>query len=378
MPVATLFSLVLNGILFVRPKPFPFATRCSLVVRRAWTLGLGGVIALIAAAPFPATAWAASDTPIPFHIDYSAPASCPSQDNVVRGIRGWSERLRPMDGDTSAALVQIQAEHRGSNIVGRLRVRAKDGTESKREVSAEQCEEVVAALSLAAALSLDPLILPDTTASPASTTQTPEPTRSPALPSSDQDRNRVGRTSATNERTNSKQWGAGLVAGGMTALAPGLIWGGGVFLAHEDPLPQRLSLGIRATLSSWLSNAVHVDPGRAEFRAYLARAEGCLRLPALAAKKIVISSCGAIEAGALWGKGGDIGVADTRTRPWVAPVILGRLHWSLGRGVWVDASGDVLFPLVRDTFLFDQPRTEIHKVPAAGTGFRFGGGWAFW
>jgi hypothetical protein len=73
-------------------------------------------------------------------------------------------------------------------------------------------------------------------------------------------------------------------------------------------------------------------------------------------------------------------IADVKqvTVPWASLEALGRVAVDAGRLVKVDVQGGPQFPLVRRSFVFEQPAFVIHEVPAVTWTLRVGAGLSFW
>jgi hypothetical protein len=78
-----------------------------------------------------------------------------------------------------------------------------------------------------------------------------------------------------------------------------------------------------------------------------------------------------VEVGLLNGSG-DIDRPQSATRPWMAPVVSGRAALGLTRAVWVVLTAAVFAPLVRDTFVFDDPPVALYRTPIVGGGVDLG------
>lgn len=103
----------------------------------------------------PRTGRAQTPPPVPVHVDYSAAAHCPTKSRFLRRLHAHTQRLR-LSNDPEALQLLIVVVSRGDKFVGRLDVRRGVTALGTRQFADADCAEVVAALALSAALSIDP------------------------------------------------------------------------------------------------------------------------------------------------------------------------------------------------------------------------------
>ena len=160
----------------------------------------------------------------------------------------------------------------------------------------------------------------------------------------------------------------------MIALAaPSSIAGYGGFaeIARDRP---GLSPAIRLAL-------LHAEggspdgPARAELSWWLARAEVCpLRVDVL--RTVHARPCLGLETGALTGTPSGAARAQTRTRPWLAPSLSGRIEWEIYRISFIEAEASLSAPLVRDELVVD-PTVSLYRAPALVPSARIAAGVRF-
>jgi hypothetical protein len=113
------------------------------------------VLVLLSLLALPATSTAASPrTPVPFHVELSAPAGCTSVEAVVRSVEtrvGPARRARPGEGGPH---FKLRISQTGARVRGVLSVVGERGETDDRTVEGASCDEIVEALSLTMALSL--------------------------------------------------------------------------------------------------------------------------------------------------------------------------------------------------------------------------------
>jgi hypothetical protein len=127
-------------------------------------------LALVVAAAAGVAASASETGARPVQLEFEAPDRCSGGDAFWSGLRSRTDRVRRADGNEPRTTLQVRLIRTRGQVVGELRmVDDRGGTDSRR-VQGTSCDEVVQALSLTAALALDPSALVAAPASaPAST-----------------------------------------------------------------------------------------------------------------------------------------------------------------------------------------------------------------
>lgn len=98
---------------------------------------------------------AGADEPTRIALRFDAPRACPAEERFRQELGYRSSKLVIDPGAESSARLEVAIAERGGTFTGRL-VLALGGAEETRTVAGARCESVVAALSLAAAVLLDP------------------------------------------------------------------------------------------------------------------------------------------------------------------------------------------------------------------------------
>lgn len=99
---------------------------------------------------------AAAVGPIPVNIEYTAPAACSSLDSFYRGVRVRTDRIRLATPGELGVQIRVRVSRVGQTIRGELTIGEHQAENETRRVDGISCNEVVEALSLTAALAIDP------------------------------------------------------------------------------------------------------------------------------------------------------------------------------------------------------------------------------
>src|SRR5262249_42899758 len=119
-----------------------------------------------------------------------------------------------------------------------------------------------------------------------------------------------------------------------------------------------------------------IDPSsyrRADFRALIARLEGCPVVAALGGGFRLVP-CLDVGLGSLHGAGDTDSVEPAKSGSmfWAELVPTLRLDWTLADTLVFFGQAELGVPLVRHEFVFDGPRQSAFEVPAAGGGAALG------
>jgi hypothetical protein len=88
----------------------------------------------------------------PVRLEYQADPACPTRAAFIDDVRARTSRARFTDDDPKARTIRVWARVSAGRGTGRL----ETGASAPRQVSAESCADVVSALALIAALTIDP------------------------------------------------------------------------------------------------------------------------------------------------------------------------------------------------------------------------------
>jgi hypothetical protein len=314
----------------------------------------------------------------PIRIEYRADAGCPTRADFEERVfdRTASARLAA-DGE-AARTFSVDLRRQQRRVTGRLVIREPNGATMTRRVSGSDCGDVATVLALATALAIDPRAelaphetleeespnSPDTSGG-RGPVQPTEPTgdtesESPAVAPSE-----------SQVATGDLQPYAALGGRVRVFVAPQPAWGAsaaiGAFSGHDDAASDFfLELSYLATAPERVQGAT------ATFRFAVARPGVC---PVSARfGSLRVAPCIAAELGAVTARGEDIPLATASTRFFGAAELFVRADLTLSRVFFLSVDAGVNAPFTRYEFLFQDPDTEIHRIPplTASGGIRVG------
>ncbi len=250
----------------------------------------------------------------------------------------------------------------------------RGGTDTRR-VQGANCDDVVQALSLAAAVALDPsVLLPARVTIPAPMTTapaSPPPTIAPAAVQPVEVRKPAEPPSFAAPRSNPRfQLGAASV--GSVFVSSGASPGIAVF-GRWTPGSEgfRPTVGMAAT---YFRNDVLGSPGAAQ--ASLAGLVVTICGMSLGASIIRVQPCGLVMAGLLSVRGHQVARASSVDLPWLSAGAVVQMAVYLGRGFSIDLEAGVSAPFFRREFYTTLPSNVVEKTPTlsplAGLGLAYG------
>jgi hypothetical protein len=215
---------------------------------------------------------------------------------------------------------------------------ARGARTTERAIAGASCDEVVDALALIVAISLDPNAntgpLPSPSPAARAPLRPPPPAREPVR-----------------ARSRPWRWEAGFGFDAEGALAPRLAVGPRVGLRLSRPEPSALVSSLAATAARVDSGAVHPGPGElATFTLVSLRLEACSF--GLASGALRLEPCLAAEAGSLSAAGTHPRGSRTAAVGWAAGAALGRAKLAVLDALSLQAAAGAVFPLSRYRFGF--------------------------
>jgi hypothetical protein len=315
----------------------------------------------------------------PIRIEYTAPAGCPEADAFVGEILARTPRARRSTDDAPARTFVVSVTKGAEASFGRLIIRNPDGTESERDMTGDTCGEVVSALALVTALTVDPKastkpVVP-LAASPSTSGTAPASTASASATAPKSARSSAASTSPTPSSAPSpppppsppprEPWHLALTvdASVVSAVAPGVLFGIPVIVEATAPKGRAIAPTFRLGFEYTSTGSIDVGGPTATFKWTLGIAEACPHRWYFG--DLSLEPCARVEVGALEGAGANIIPSRDSTRLWLAAGPVGRLNWAFLPTMFVDLEAGVRFPLARTTYYFE-PATVIYSPPTAG------------
>jgi hypothetical protein len=298
-----------------------------------------------------------SDTPI--GVAYDAPSHCPDASLFIERVRARTAdaELVP-DAEVARFAVIVSSTDMASSA--RIRFTGADAQPATRTVSGRTCDEVVSAAALITALAIE-----------ATRSGAPPEAPEPAEPPRPNPPARDAASSPPREVRSTwlRSWGIGAM-GGFGSSMPGGGYLAGVLgeIAAGAPL-DLVRLTLRGTTGS-----TSVDARSASFTALMARLSLC-PLSLRMAEPLLLVPCAGVDVGRLAGRGepsADLSTPRSAAIFWSSAGAEVLVRWQLGSMVVLEAGGELEFPLVRHTFVFDGPTRLVYDVPAVGVGAHAG------
>jgi hypothetical protein len=327
-------------------------------VTRSW-IGLLGALFTLSTAP----QTRASGAPREIAARFSAPPGC--GDRTVLEQR-FEDRVPELQMRfTDDAPVKFTIERSADVVRAKLFILLEEGGELSRTIEADDCEAAVETIAFVAAVALDPgavdplqirtqeRLLPETAVT-RKTDPPPSPPPRAAPPSG-------------------RSWTAGLSGRAQLGAAPNFLWGGGVSLENSPNRGGYWAPSARLAFHYVTRGDFEEELGTARFQLVVAGLDLC---PGQARGEIFrVQLCGTFQAGILLAEGRDTFAPTHRERPWLGlgPAISSEIR--LAGALGLSYRGAAVFPLIRDTFRFQD--AIFHEVPGvaleldAGLSVRF-------
>jgi hypothetical protein len=96
------------------------------------------------------------EAPTPIRIVFDAPEDCSTAEAFYQGVRSRTDRVRRAETGETGTELGVRVTTTSGKVHGELNLTGEHGESDRRVVDGDTCDEVVEALSLTAALALDP------------------------------------------------------------------------------------------------------------------------------------------------------------------------------------------------------------------------------
>ncbi len=364
---------------------------CRSAFRLVTSLGVAAV----------ASAWSATsrsaDATEPIRIEYRAPANagCPSAPQFSAQVFARTGSARAATAQETARTFSVELQRQGTRMTGSLVIQETDGATMARRVNGSRCKDVATVLALATALAIDPraaLAPSETLDEPEPTPETPPPVvDEPDSPPADTSRRHdatepppvddqaPGPASvseygsaqveieepseiAAGPSTWSPRWALGASAAFGAAPRPALGVSGLIELRREGPGPAPIG-EVGLELAYRQAGSPTIDDAEATFHFYVVRPTLCASAVVLGAPLRIVP-CAVMELGGVTAVGSKIPTTSKQHEFWAAAEVQLRLELALDESWFTTLEGGAAAPLTRYEFVFENPETSVHEVPA--------------
>lgn len=303
--------------------------------------------------------------PQAFRVVFSSSSVCSNPSEFVEQLQRRTKHLRPANAVEPALTFYVSLTSTEAGVQGNLRVLNADGTGPARQVPGLDCHEVLSAMALIGALTVDPFALTGEDLPPPAPSVPSRPLTKPSEPESKPEPKRF-------------RFGVGQRLNVNGGVLPGLGWGESVLAEASVPVSGVLHPSVRlaghvahATKETELSPPL--GTGAFEWRA--ARLALCPVLwspaPWFGARPCVFADAGRLRA-----RGSETTNGKSNSRFWAASGLELELQFELVGPLTLGAEAGFMLPLVpRDPYFF-VPRganAQVHQISGGfAGGFGFG------
>lgn len=293
------------------------------------------------------------------HIDYLAPAACPSEAELAESLRSRLHEDR--DRATPNLSFSVEITEESGQAVAVIRFRS-GGDLMVRQVVAPDCKQAVEGVTLILAVTIEAQSAPPGPAAPPPPPPAPPPAAAAPV------------AQAVRSPTPSPQRGvavgawAALVSGSAPTLAPGVAIGS--VLSLRPPWPQ-----VRLATSAYDTFAVQRAGGTVRFQQALGAVGLCSR-ESRSWPRFQLNPCLGGEVGVTSARGLEDGsriVEGNRVSAlWLAATATLWLRLRVGRG-FLEVGPELRVPALKHEYVLSRPDQTVHATPAVGWGLRAGG-----
>ena len=309
----------------------------------------------------------------PVQVEFDAPTGCSGADAFFRSLSSRTDMVRQADGSEPHTTLQVRLTRTRGRVLGELRVVDDRGGTDTRKMQGATCDDVVQALSLTAALAMDPSALlsaPATAPVPEATglsgTET-SAARLAANPLATRNRSEadlrkaVDDVSASNAATYVPRFEVGASTLGTTLLTsranPGIAVSSRWTLDGQGVLRTTLGLAI-----AYLRNDAMQSPGPVQVSLTEGVATACpLRL---SASILTFQPCALMAAGWFTASGRQ-GMHNYHVgHLWLSAGGSLRMAAALGHGLSLDLEGGVVAPFFKRRYYSTTPDQVVGETPS--------------
>ena len=287
---------------------------------------------------------------IPVRVDYHALPECPDAAAFMRGVQARTRRVRLAEEGESARTFVVYIVRVEDRVLGHVRV-TRDGQETdSRSFEGADCAEVVDALALTTALSVDPdaRLVPELQeVEPAPPPPKPPPPKPPP-PEPEEPAPVRG------------PWSIGADLEAVGVVKAYILPGAGAWVGLHSNLPGWWSPSARLTVHH-ARNDLAEDPPEALVVWTAASVEGC-PLQLGPPGSLEVRACAVAQGGLLHLRGLAVQHQRSATRNWWSTGALARAGFPVGRAVQLDAALGATVALVERRFVTEGPRDVVART----------------
>ena len=308
----------------------------------------------------------------PVQVEFEAPAGCSSADAFFGSLSSRTDEVRQSDGNEPHTTIQVRLTRTRGRVLGELRVVDDRGGTDTRKVQGASCDDVVEALSLTAALAVDPNALLSAPATAPALAATAVPGADPNIippvpnpPAAKKPKEPDGTMAADRETARASLYvpwlelGAGAVGTALltTSASPGIAVSSRWTQAGSGVL--RTTLGLAFT---YVRNGLLGSPGAVQVSFTGLAATACPLH--LSASLFTVQPCALMMAGRFGASGREASHTYDVDHLWLGAG--GVLHVSafLGDGLSLNLDGGISAPFVKRRFYSTTPGNVVGETPS--------------
>jgi hypothetical protein len=323
---------------------------------------LPGYLSLAVAAVLGPSSADTETGPKPVQVEFDAPEGCSGAEPFFNTLRSRTDRVRRAEGNEPRTTLQVRLTRGHGQVVGELRMVDDHGGTDTRKVQGASCDDVVQALSLTAALAVDPsalLFAPATSPAPVES--------APATPAAPPNAPVVEHPLAATSNADSRPLRrlVPTVEFGFAPIATTVLSGSyspGVTLAVRRTLAGdgafRPTLGLAI---AYVRNDVFESPQAAQVS--LAGLAGTVCPLRWTASILTLQPCALVLAGWLSASGRRMTHSDTANRLWLSAGGVVRTTAFMGRGVSLELEAGISAPVFKRKFFATTPSNVMAETP---------------
>jgi hypothetical protein len=289
----------------------------------------------------------------PLRLEYRASPGCDGELEFLEALRSRAPSVRLAQKGEQARVFTVEIEQAGDGTRARLTIREPNGQRTVRDLEAKDCRDAIDALSLVAALAVDP---------EAPTRADPRPPTPDATPARAREQT-PGREPLPLPIGSAWSWRWSVALSGRGGIAPAVLPGSRLGVEIDRNAEGWFAPTVRAWAEYAPPASFELAGGVAQFSYATGSLEMCpLRTPGTS--RLLARSCVVTDVGVVFARGAEVPNPRSADRLWMALGLQARLEWLLTARIAIELDVGCNFPLWRDRFRFD-PRL-IYEVAGIG------------